>query len=99
MNPIKTDPYDAAFARPFSADNGAKMDKLATYGLTKREYFAALAMQNLQNVLLRESGRKIIDMRRNSRGDLGLHAFDLIALEAVDQADALIKALNLKESK
>lgn len=60
-------------------------------GLTKREYFAGLAMQNLQNVLLRESGEQLLG------GLLAKHGVSrvatAIALEAVAQADALIEVL------
>lgn len=60
-------------------------------GLTKREYFAAMAMQNLQNVLLRKSGEKALEDLKNK---LNLPSGpDVIAQCAVRQADALIKAL------
>jgi hypothetical protein len=41
-----TNPNDAAFARPLSV-NGINITIPETYGLTKREYFAAKAFQAL----------------------------------------------------
>lgn len=62
----------------------------ATGGLTKREYFAGLAMQNLQNVLLRKSGEVALERLKVVLGKDGPAT---IATCAVQQADALIAAL------
>lgn len=60
-------------------------------GLTKREYFAGLAMQNLQNVLLRKSNLNIMEQLKQ---DLGLDdGPKVIAACAVKQADALLEEL------
>ncbi len=56
------------------------------YGLTKREYFAALAMQGLQTSNFEELLER----------DMDVHKIARIALE---QADALIEELNKKTSK
>ena len=58
-----------------------KFHDLAVYNLTKREYFAALAMQGYID------GTDFIDLK--------LHQ-ETIARNAVEQADALIKALEAK---
>lgn len=60
-------------------------------GLSKREYFAGLAMQNLQNVLLRKSGQEKLNkcLRANDTMDV----YEVIAMEAVAFADALLKEL------
>jgi hypothetical protein len=51
MTPNKTNPKDAAFARPsFYHDSYGRPDKEQD-GLTKREYFAAKAMQGLLTVI------------------------------------------------
>lgn len=61
-------------------------------GLTKREYFAGLAMQNLQNVLLRKSGQEMLQAFMAQLGcNLGSA---VIAKLAVIQADALIAELD-----
>lgn len=65
--------------------------------LTKREYFAGLAMQNLQNVLLRKSGIEMLEtLKKEFKVDCGP---ELIALLAVVQADHLINALNCEALK
>lgn len=61
-------------------------------GLTVREYFAGLAMQNLQNVLLRKSGENL--MADFKRALPGMSSYEVISWCAVQQADALIEALN-----
>jgi hypothetical protein len=62
------------------------------WGLTKREYFAGLAMQNLQNVLLRKSGNALaLEMQEAYRCN---GPMELIAILACKQADYLIEKLN-----
>ena len=67
------DPNDMAFARPEASGIEAQS------GLTKREYFAALAMQGFS---------------ANGNDDLAIKPAKLIASWAVEQADALIAELN-----
>ena len=43
---MNTNPDDAAFSRPFGTD-GQCRGSTPEFGLTKREYFAAIAMQGL----------------------------------------------------
>lgn len=80
---MKTDPNDCAFARPPSHKqqtgtlNGSD-------GLTKLEYFAALAMQGIQASNLENERQKAIDIRA-------------VAIMAVAQAKALIQELNRGE--
>lgn len=77
MNP-PTKPNQTAFP-----DNGRT-------GLTKREYFAALAMQGmLANPVTIESFTEAYDQ--------GTGLVDILAAEAVAQADALIDALNAED--
>lgn len=71
--------------KPNSPCNGSN-------GLTVREYFAGLAMQNLQNVLLRKSGEVQLKAQMDLHGVF--RAERVIAQLAVEQADALIEALN-----
>lgn len=61
-------------------------------GLTKREYFAGLAMQNLQNVLMRASGAKALETLKKVSGKE--FPEEVIAMLAVVQADCLIDELN-----
>ena len=59
--------------------------------LSKREHFAGLAMQNIQNVLLRKSGHEIVSgLKEELKID---KTTELIARLAVIQADALLEAL------
>lgn len=60
-------------------------------GLTKREYFAGLAMMNLQNVLMRKSNAALMEVYRDAFEEKDDPA--IIAELAVEQADALIAAL------
>jgi hypothetical protein len=70
---MKTLPNDNAFA----AENVSE-------GLTKREYFTAIAMQGL--------------LAANGDNELPFE-YEAIAEESVDMADALISALNKKEAE
>jgi hypothetical protein len=65
------------FAQTKYDDNGTPIGDLSRNGLTKREYFAAQAMQGLVTTALSEIG-----------------SCEMVAAEAVKQADALIAALN-----
>lgn len=84
-----TNPHDKIF--PLAA---APSDDIVFSGLTKREYFSALAMQNLQSVLLKETSVEILTAWGQSMGGRR-PSIQIIARLAVDQADALIKELNL----
>lgn len=68
---------------------------LARDRLTKRERFAGLAMQNLQNVLLRKSGEKLMEMYMTEYSDAS--KVEVIAELAVIQADALLAVLERKK--
>lgn len=59
--------------------------------LTKREHFAGLAMQGLQNVLLRKSNQERLAEAKRLTGILD--GPPLIAFLACQQADALIAEL------
>ena len=74
---MATKPNDSAFAKP----NGE-------HELTKREYFAAMAMQGL---LTR------VPNRHNNETDLGILECARIKKEAVVIADALIEELNKQQ--
>ena len=81
---MTTNPLEAAFgfAEPrYDVDDGRPLGCLTRRGLTKREYFAALAMQGFQ------SANIVTD------SDDGMN-IKTVAELAVDQADALIAALN-----
>ena len=73
---MKINADDAAFARPQSRDVDGF--EFATFGLTKREHFAALAMQGL--------------CASSIPGNH--HGFQNLAAEAVQYADALIAELH-----
>ena len=73
-----TQPNESAFARPSSSTSHQD-------GLTKREYFAAMAMQGL---LTR------VPKRHNDEVDLGINESSRIAQESVLMADLLIEELN-----
>lgn len=76
-NKFKTNPNDAAFARPVGGTiedgNGD------TFGLTKREYFAAMILQGLLS---------------NATMTQGFSSPSDKAEEAIEYANALINALN-----
>jgi hypothetical protein len=83
--------YTAAFPRPWSWDtspNGVTMDREephdAQTGLTKRELFAAMAMQGFLSML--STGREVT--LKN-----GFTAAEGIAVSAVECADALLAEL------
>lgn len=63
-----------------------------SFGLNKREHIAALAMQSLQNVLIPNSGQSLVNKLAEHHKSDCLH--EIIAKEAVLQANALIKELN-----
>lgn len=75
---MKTNPNDAAFARPFSEDDTEIKMYKATYGLSKLEYFSVMAMQGLL-------AKGDIDLKDR---------FEATAIEAVNHAKALIDELN-----
>ena len=74
----KTEPNQAAFA---CVDGNSHLQE----GLTKREYFASMAMQGL---LTR------VPKRFDGETDLGILESKRIAEESVIMADELIKAIN-----
>jgi hypothetical protein len=61
-------------------------DEEFTYGLNKREYFAAMAMQGLLTRVPKRQGGEV---------DLGILEAERIAAEAVIMADKIIEELNL----
>lgn len=75
---MKTNPNDAAFARPHSEDEFNEEICHSQKGLTKREYFAALAMQGM---LAYGNEKESYDPMR-------------VPDKAVEIADALIQELN-----
>ncbi len=76
---MKCNPDDSAFPKPADDESAYQ------WGLDKREFFAAIALQGL--LAAGRQSRKI--------GSLGLPPdFDEAATDAVAYADALINALN-----
>jgi len=63
-------------------------------GLSKREWLAGLAMQNLQNVFLRKSGEQLL---KNLCLAHGCDTRSVIAKEAVLFADALLLELSKEQ--
>jgi hypothetical protein len=78
----KTYPYESAFPEVQKEPR----DDVFSYGLDKREYFAAMAMQGL---LTR------VPKRQSGEVDLGILEAQRIATEAVIMADKIIDELNL----
>lgn len=76
---------DRAFGRQWKNRNG----KDCGYGLTKREYFAAMAMQGLRANVTED----VIELAVQTK--IPMEA--IIAKCAVQHADALIKELNKNE--
>lgn len=65
--------------------------EVAEGGISKREYFAGLAMQNLQNVLWRKSGHVLFETMKELLDERS--APRVIARLAIEQADILIEEL------
>jgi hypothetical protein len=83
---MKTQANDAAFSRPaFHHEHTGTLHD-AQEGLTKREYFAAMAMQAIVS-------------NSNSHRLFGVDNMFDIAKGAVNMADALIEELNKQEEK
>ena len=82
---IKTEPNQAAFSMAASLQHPNGFDQVYEHGLTKREYFAAMAMQGL---LTR------VPKRHGDETDLGIIEARRIAAESRIMADLLIKDLN-----
>lgn len=80
---MKTEPNDAAYGKngESSYSDYSKKHSFENVGLTKREYFAAIAMQGL----LSTNGSYFPDSQNTG---------DLTATASVKYADALIEALN-----
>ena len=80
---MATNPNDQAFARPYSRENDGD-HCFDQPGLTKREYFAAMAMQGLlaNAEQWKYMGTQSLDFKNEIRG------------LAVEFADALIAELN-----
>ena len=76
-----TQPNELAFARPYSkvVDHGIPEEFSQQDGLTKREYFAAMAMQGM--------------LANNAEGNTQWN-YDIIAQHCCKAADALIEQLN-----
>lgn len=87
-----TRPDDAAFARPHAGGFSPQA------GLTKREYFAALALQGLiasiDRTLEHPTFSESVVIVEPGYGDGDLE--QMLAVNAVEYADALIAALNHK---
>lgn len=79
---MKTNPNDCAFSTTESSHDDPSC------GLTKREYFAAMALQGL---LTR------VPNRHNGETDLGVSESKRIAEEAVIMSDELIQFLNKQD--
>jgi len=81
---MKTHPNSSAFAKAafYHPDGGIDGPEM---GLSKREYFAVIAMQGL---LTR------VPKRHNEEVDLGIIESERIAAESVIMADKLITELN-----
>jgi len=80
-----TNGNDAAFA---TATSGVRSPTSAAYdGLTKREYFAAMAMQA---IIAADDATTIMSMAEQFSATPEL----TVAMVATDHADALIEALN-----
>lgn len=84
---MKTNPNESAFPE---VQNEPQFNT-HTYGLTKREYFAGLAMQGLSSIPLDEN--KILPMLKEAEITLA----QACAIDAVEYADALIEALNQEQ--
>lgn len=84
----KCEPNDIAFTIP-----GVEGHSSPAFGLTKREYFAAVALQGLCTEM-RETKHAA-----SSWNDVGIRPWvvDRIVLGAVQLADALIEALNMEK--
>lgn len=84
-------PIQPQISHTETGDNGAIITLYATNGLTKREYFAAMTLQGIittmQNVEVMKGMQKIAVLQNKS---IELYISEL----AVEQADALITALN-----
>jgi hypothetical protein len=83
-----TQPNEPTFARPYSkvVDHGVPEEFSPQEGLTKREYFAAMAMQGILG------NRELqIACAYDYKGE---NKNDAVSEYSVQQADALIKALN-----
>jgi hypothetical protein len=78
-----TNPNDSAYPHKDLA--------LKFYGLTKREYFAAMAMQGMMSL----NPREMISMADPEMGTVG----EWVAKNSVTMADALIAELNRTEDK
>lgn len=94
---MKTNPNDSAFARPYSHDERPFTGMVegdyaqsfyANDGLTKREYFAAMALQGL---CVQGAYDKKLQLQLE---ELNTTTSVMIATYAVDIADALIAELN-----
>lgn len=72
-------------------DHDAIGSTIATGGLTKRELFAAMAMMNLQNVLLRKGNAELLNRLKIDLGEGDEHI--IIARLAAIQADHLLAEL------
>lgn len=92
---MRTEPNDAAFARPTNNIHSTQADEIAQTGLSKREYFAAMALQGLSsNSFISE-----ILVKSDKQGKImGHKEEDIIAITATQYADSLIAELN-KEQK
>ena len=81
-----------------TSDGTVRFERIkVTRGLTKREYFAAMAMQG---ILSAQAGTKeMVQMQAEyyAKNYPGKTMNDAIAIESVNGADALINALNKQQ--
>jgi len=80
---METKPNDAAYPIDAETERATYRDGYGSAGLTKREHFAALAMQGL--------------LAKGAAAYMSASEYAAVADWSVEQADALIAALN-KES-
>ena len=88
-----TNGKDSAFAKSafYHPDGGIDIPQ---EGLTKREYFAAMAMQGILSAQAGTKEMVLMQATYYSKEYPDMSMFDAIANESVRQADALINALN-----
>lgn len=83
--------FQPGYSRPGKGDAEEIVPGKTVGGLTKREYFAACA---LQGVLASLSSFEMLDAYKADAAKRGVRITELFALEAVQSADALITELN-----
>lgn len=79
--------------------DGLPIYAIVKEGLTKREYFAAMAMQGILCQLRADIVTAKMQAEYYAKEYPNKTMFEAVALESAYQADALIKALNETENK